>query len=38
MDPSCLKYALTDEESEHFEREGYLVVEDALRRKWLTST
>ena len=33
MDPSCLKYALTDEESEHFEREGYLVVEDALPPK-----
>ena len=30
MDPSCLQYALTDEERISFDRDGYLVVEDAL--------
>ena len=30
LDPTCLQYALTDEERETFEREGYLIVEDAL--------
>ncbi len=30
LDPTCLQYALTEEERETFEREGYLIVEDAL--------
>ena len=30
MDPSCLQYALTDDERESFERDGFLVVEDAI--------
>ena len=30
MDASCLQYALTDEEREAFNRDGYLIVEDAL--------
>lgn len=30
MDPSCLQYALTEQERQTFEREGYLVVKDAL--------
>ncbi len=30
MDAGCLKYALTDDERETFERDGYLIVENAL--------
>ena len=30
MDPSCLQYALTDAEREAFNRDGFLVVEDAM--------
>lgn len=30
MEPSCLRYALTEEERNRFEETGYLVLEDAL--------
>ena len=30
LDASCLQYALTDKEREAFNRDGYLIVEDAL--------
>ena len=30
MDPNCLAYALTDTEAAAFERDGFLIVEDAL--------
>ena len=30
MDPDCLQYCMTDEQRDHFEQQGYLVVEDAL--------
>ena len=30
MDPSCLQYCMTDAQRNHFEQQGYLVVEDAL--------
>ncbi len=30
MDPSCLRFALTDPERAAFERDGYLIMEDAL--------
>lgn len=30
MDPSCLEFALTDSEAATFERDGFLVVEEAL--------
>ena len=30
MDPSCLQYALTDDEREAFDRDGFLVVENAV--------
>lgn len=33
MDPNCLEYRLTAQEREHFERQGYLVVPDALDRE-----
>ena len=30
MDPSCLQYCMTDAQRDHFEQQGYLIVEDAL--------
>jgi ectoine hydroxylase-related dioxygenase (phytanoyl-CoA dioxygenase family) len=30
MNPSCLNHVVTPEEKEHFERDGYFVVEDAI--------
>ena len=30
MDPSCLEFSLTDDESEAFDRDGYLIIEEAL--------
>ena len=30
MDPTCLQYCMTDAQRDHFEQQGYLVVEDAL--------
>jgi ectoine hydroxylase len=30
MDTSCLQYCMTDEQRDHFDQQGYLIVEDAL--------
>ena len=30
MNPDCLQYCMTDEQRDHFEQQGYLVVEEAL--------
>ena len=30
MDPSCLQYCMTEAQRDHFEQQGYLIVEDAL--------
>lgn len=30
MDPSCLQYCMTETQRDHFDQQGYLIVEDAL--------
>ena len=30
MDPSCLQYCMTEAQRDHFDQQGYLIVEDAL--------
>ena len=30
MDTSCLQYCMTDQQRDHFEQQGYLIIEDAL--------
>ena len=35
LDTSCLQYCMTDEQRDHFEQQGYLIVEDALDEQML---
>ena len=35
MDTSCLQYALTEEERQQFETDGFLVVREVLPTEWV---